>query len=234
MTLWQDTPNENSQPSSAAMTDVIFKIDCKTLPVDHAFSLSNSICNQAAWLRQQTFAGVHAIHVAGSQNGWERPDGKDDALILSKRTRLKIRVQHDCTDQLIADIRNSVHNIDGHMLKVLDGKPQLLGPMPTLFSRYTYFGPGTHSCDHRHDHGDETTFVNCVIDACKQLDYQPTKVLCGKSHVLKIPKGAVTTRSVLLADVPPQYSLTLQEHGLGELRLAGCGLLIPHKDTGAV
>jgi len=39
---------------------------------------------------------------------------------------------------------------------------------------------------------------------------------------------------VLLADVPVIESLTLQDYGLGDGRTMGCGLLIPHKDTGAV
>jgi hypothetical protein len=38
----------------------------------------------------------------------------------------------------------------------------------------------------------------------------------------------------LLADVPAPSSVVMQHDGLGDGRLIGCGLLIPHKDTGAV
>ena len=40
--------------------------------------------------------------------------------------------------------------------------------------------------------------------------------------------------SVLLHGVGPELSLRLQERGLGELRLQGCGIMVPYKSIAAV
>ncbi len=58
--------------------------------------------------------------------------------------------------------------------------------------------------------------------------------MCGKSRDIAGQAGIVQTRSVLLADIPARESIRLQENGLGDYRTMGCGLMIPHKDTGAV
>jgi len=73
-----------------------------------------------------------------------------------------------------------------------------------------------------------------VIANCNQLGFHPTKVLCGRTSYVCGDEGELLVRSVLLADVATEYSLALQDSGLGDYRLMGCGMLIPHKDTGAV
>ena len=40
--------------------------------------------------------------------------------------------------------------------------------------------------------------------------------------------------SVLLHGMTPELSLRLQERGLGELRLQGCGIVVPYKSVAAV
>ena len=54
--------------------DLIFDIQCRTLPVDHAYDLSEALLGIAPWIAEDPRIGVHTVHVAGSQNGWERPD----------------------------------------------------------------------------------------------------------------------------------------------------------------
>jgi hypothetical protein len=39
---------------------------------------------------------------------------------------------------------------------------------------------------------------------------------------------------VLLHGMTPELSLRLQEQGLGELRLQGCGIVVPYKSIAAV
>ena len=228
MSVWFEKEEVDKNGSPASMADVVFKIECRSLPVDHAAALSDALCEQQPWLRESAKVGIHPIHVAGSQNGWQRPDSDDQPLLLSKRTRLKIRITSDKCKQLIESLKNTAHEVDQHHLKILDGRIVPLQPVTTLFSRHTVY------LQDQSNPTDEEFFVQQVVNECKQIGYSPTKILCGRSGVVAINNERITVRSVMLADVPVEYSLALQENGLGDLRLIGCGLLIPHKDTGAV
>ena len=66
------------------------------------------------------------------------------------------------------------------------------------------------------------------------MGFSPNKLMCGRTQSITSSKGALLTRSVLLADVPNEASVKLQDTGIGDYRLLGCGILIPHKDTDAV
>ena len=227
MSLWQEEKPESQLPPVAAMIDVQFKIICERLPVDHALALSRAVYHDVDWLHQCSHAGVHPIHVAGSQNGWERPDLDSGAeLILSRRTRLTVRVDAPLAEPLQASLRGHVLKVGGFKLTVINGTPRYIKPSSTLFSRYTLF-------DHLSDNK-EAEFVDAVIESCNNLGYSPNKILCGKSHKIKTPSGHRYARSVMLADIPIEYSQKLQDTGIGDLRAMGCGLVIPHKDTGSI
>jgi len=228
MSLWQEKEDNVGQGNPPSMTDVIFKIECQSLPVDHAAALSNALCEQQPWLKEVTHTGIHPIHVAGSQNGWQRPETNEHPLLLSKRTRLKVRISSAHSDKLIQGLKNTVHAVDNHRLKILDGRVSSLLPTNTLFSRYTVY------LNDNANPADESAFEQQVFTDCQRAGFSPTKILCGRSHSIAIHGEKITARSVMLADVPTEHSLKLQEHGLGDYRLIGCGILIPHKDTDAV
>jgi len=224
--MWQET-NQNDPPSGAHMSDVSFRINCQSLLVDHAALLADATCTHAPIIRESMCAGIHPIHVAGSQNGWERPDNSGEYLLLSKRTRFKIRIENTYAQQLITTLSGITLDIANSPLHILSGISRVLQPASTLFSRYTYF-------EDLNTNDAESLFVERVVEQCKQHHFSPTKILCGKEHTINTTDGPRLTRSVLLADVPVIESLTLQDYGLGDGRTMGCGLLIPHKDTGAV
>jgi len=225
MSVWLESEDAATRDSTS-VADVVFKLECQSLPVDHAASLSESICTRQPWLKQLPGVGIHPIHVAGSQNGWQRPETDDQPLVLSKRTRLKIRIEKEQCEKLISSLKNTDYLIDHHHLKILDGRIAPLQPVATLFSRYAVYLKSNSL--------DESKFEHQVISDCETIGYSPTKILCGRSNELTHNGEKISVRSVMLADVPKEHSLLLQKNGLGDLRLMGCGLLIPHKDTGAV
>ena len=51
---------------------------------------------------------------------------------------------------------------------------------------------------------------------------------------LNFGKNAVYTRSLMIADLSKEESLRLQEEGVGEKKLYGCGIFLPHKSIDAV
>jgi len=224
--MWQES-NPEQQSLIGTMTDVVFRIECPRLYVDHATALSEATCKLAPLLKASRRAGIHAIHVAGSQNGWERPESASDVLLLSKRTRFQVRVEKDKAQSLIELLEGETLDVNGFPLHIISGQARPISPATTLLSRYTFFEDIT-------DRFDEAVFIQRVIDYCSLSEFTPTKILCGREHTINSNAGPRLTRSVLLADIPASASTRLQDNGLGHGRAFGCGMLIPHKDTGAV
>jgi len=228
MDLWQDdTPQ--AKASGSPLSDVVFRIRCDRLPVDHAQALGAAIEQLAPWIRETEGAGVHPIYVAGSQNGWERPskDSGED-LILSRRTKLTVRTGSEDADRLIDSLCARTVDVGGHAMEILSGRNRPLQPADTLYSRNVYFREADNTQD------DEGAFVNAVVKWCMERGFKPTRLLSGKQELIQSVSNPIVTRSVLLANVPAQESLMLQATGLGEHRMFGCGILVPHKSTAAV
>ena len=229
--MWQETSEETNSGLNAAMIDVVFRINCARLPVDHAAALADAVSQHIPYLHETESAGVHPIHVAGSQNGWERPESENEFLLLSKRTRFRIRVASAQAESTISKLTGKTLDINGQPLHILSGNTRPIKPSATLLSRYTFFDNATTN-------NDEQQFIDSVIESvselCQQYHYSPTKILCGRQNDIATASGYQSTRSVLLADVPVQPSVVLQDSGFGAGRSIGCGILIPHKDTGEV
>jgi CRISPR-associated protein Cas6 len=217
--LWQEEEPEKVAAIPKNIVDIVFDINCRCLPVDHAYALSQAIFRQLPWFEQEAQAGLHLIHGAESGNGWIRPDEQDDLLYLSRRTKLTLRLpEHRLTDaKMLSGCRLE---IDGYSLKVGNAKEKPLTQMPVLFARHILAAPTE----------DENVFLEQAVAEIQQMGIQCRKALCGKTHRLKMPDGDLFTRSLMIADLTPVDSMTLQEQGLGEGRKIGCGLFVPHKD----
>ncbi len=227
MSIWHDA-EEQTQPKATSV-DVAFRIQCKQLAVDHAEALSNALITQAPWIADIPNIGIHSIYVAGSQNGWERPDASiGEKLILSKRTRLKIRTPEQYATRLANALSEQQLLIGEDPLNITSANVKALDASATLFTRGCCFG------DIDGEELDETRFTKKVIDACENLGFTPNKILCGKSLSIQTADGPIHCRSVMIADIPMRISLALQDAGLGQWRKLGCGILLPHKDTAAV
>ena len=201
------------------VVDVAFRIDCPTLPLDHAYSLSSALLKALPWLEDEVHAGIHLIHGAASGNGWFRPEDTENELLhLSKRTRMRLRIPRERLPDAQALTGQSL-DIEGHSLAVGKSEVTLLSSLPTLFSRYVM----------TREELDEMQFHEAVAGQLKALDIPGKKMLGGITHTMKFPDGPVFTRSLMIADLEPQQSVRLQQFGLGEGRTIGCGLFLPHK-----
>ena len=86
--LWQEDNQKPGFEVDDSVVDLLFNIECRELPVDHIYHLSKAV-HEALPGHESTDVGIFPIHLAGSQNGWERPDESlGQHLILSKRTKL--------------------------------------------------------------------------------------------------------------------------------------------------
>jgi CRISPR-associated protein Cas6 len=224
--FWQDDQQSRQFEVPADVVDVLFSIDCRELPVDHAHDLSEAIVRAAPWIADEPSIGIHAVHVAGSQNGWERPEhGKENRLLLSRRTKLTIRVPKGAVPRLQESLRGAVLDVGGCRMVVGEAKTRLLSRQGTVFARYVVAESA--------DETDEAFLVRTAAQL-REMGIRVRRALCGKTYRLSTPEGAVATRSLMLADLSPEQSVTLQERGLGPLRRMGCGIFIPHKGIDAV
>lgn len=214
-----DTPNEVPDD----IIDVVFGISCKTLPVDHAYSLSTAVKNELDWIESETGAGVHTIHVAASGNGWMRPDDASQLLYPSRRTKLTLRIPKQRIDDAKKLVGKTL-DIDGSILTVNNMSEKKLYDIATLFSRYIVSEAGKS----------ETEFLEEIVSALNEMGIKPKKMLCGKESNVSHDDEILKTRSLMIADLASADSLLLQQQGLGSHRWMGCGIFLPHKDINEI
>lgn len=216
---WQEKKENERFTVPDDIVDVVYSIQCRALPVDHAYLLSRAIIEALPWFAEEEDAGLHTVHVAESGNGWMRPDRKDDLLYLSRRTKLTLRLpKHRIADA--GSLSGQTLDIAGNPMQVnaLSVKP--LSTITTLFSRYIVI----------RDSMDEDLFLRDTLTLLNPMGVYPKKMLCGMEHDIVTPDRIIRARSLMLAELSVEESVKLQQQGLGTDRKLGCGLFIPHKD----
>jgi len=223
--FWQEEPPVDQFQIPNDVVDLMFDIDCRELPVDHAYTLAAAIVEALPWVGDDLRIGVHAVHGAGSQNGWERPEhGTASRLILSRRTRLTLRCPRERQADLERGLTGLTLEIGGCPMRVGKAHPKPLSKQTTLGARHVVIA----------DRGDEDAFLEWAAAELRDMGIRVRKALCGRSVALATPDGPLATRSLMLAELSLDESLRLQQQGLGSHRALGCGIFLPHKGIGAV
>jgi CRISPR-associated protein Cas6 len=203
------------------VVDAVFAIECRSLPVDHAWALSQAVQAALPWFADEPHAGLHTVHGAASGAGWQRPEGDDARLQLSRRTRLVLRLPaHRIEDA--AALTGRTLDVAGSALRVGRLSPRPLLRIASLFSRSVIFAGAA----------DESAFLAAATEGLRALGVEASTLLCGREVTLATPEATYRTRSLMLTVATPAQSLALQRQGLGEARKLGCGVFIPHKDVG--
>jgi CRISPR-associated protein Cas6 len=198
--------------------DLSFRIDCKCLPNDHAWLLSQTLQQVLPWLSDIAGTGIHLIHGPGSQNGWMRPEGADDLIYYSKRSRLTLRIPSERVDDALS-LQGQQLAFDEYRIGLGKANVKPLSTYEVQFSHNVVCDPGM----------EDEHFLSHAADELRELDIKPRKLMSGMTQQIRSPEGDITTRSLMVADLEPQEAVKLQEIGLGPDRLLGCGLFIPHK-----
>jgi CRISPR-associated protein Cas6 len=223
--FWNDeTDKKSGYEVPDDVVDLAFRLNCPTLPLDHAHALSSALLQELPWLAEEQHAGVHLIHGAASGNGWYRPeDTTNELLHLSKRTRMRLRLPRHRLDDA-RELSGKKLEVSGHPLEVGKSEVFLLSSLSTLFARYIITDEAK----------DEERFLKEAAEQLQAIDIPCRKMLGGITHRMAFPDGSIFTRSLMVADLEPEQSVRLQQIGLGEGRTIGCGLFIPHKGIKAV
>jgi CRISPR-associated protein Cas6 len=203
------------------VVDAVFAIECRSLPVDHAYALSEAIRAALPWFAEEPQAGLHTVHGAASGAGWQRPEGEHALLQLSQRTKLVLRLPGRRMADAAA-LTGRTLDVAGSPMRVgrLSERPLLR--IASLFARSVIFESAA----------DESAFVAAATEGLRALGVEVSTMLCGRDVTLATPQKTYRTRSLMLTVATPAQSLALQRHGLGEARKLGCGVFIPHKDVG--
>ncbi len=224
MMYWEEEkkPNQEYQVPDEVM-DLVFKINCKSISLDHAQSLSTALCNALPWLPKEPLAGIHLIHAAESGNGWIRPEiAENEVLNLSKRTRLQLRLpKHRLEDA--QKLEGSTIIVDEYKLNIRESAPRKLTKSPIIFSRHVLS-----------EDDDEAAFLATIHQQLKDMGIKVRKMMCGKCCQHKLESEFMVTRSLMIAELEVEESVLLQQQGLGAGRLLGCGLFLAHKGIIAV
>lgn len=221
---WQDREDKSEQcvvPDD--VVDLSFKVQCKQLPLDHAYDLSQAIQAELGWIAEEPRAGIHLIHGAESGNGWIRPQEPDALLSLSRRTRFMLRLPKHRIDEAKQLVGRSIQ-VGAHEMILSQPHEKLLSTQTTIFARYIV-------TDHLTDEG---AFLEQADNLLKELGIRARKMMSGRAHVLRMPGDNLATRSLMIGNLEKDESIQLQQQGLGTGRKLGCGLFLPHKGIDAV
>lgn len=213
----EDSESEKEYQVPDDVFDLVFKLRGTNLDIDHAFALSQAL---GSHLKLDTCSkiGVHGVRMAGSGNGWNRPEQSDAMLPLSARARLAIRVHRDDSDE-VAGITNRKLQIGSQEVAIGESTKRKLSTLGTLHARAV-------CCDRDQAEAD---FLVEVAELLKRMNIEVSKMICGRSGTIRTADGPIFTRALMIADLEPEESVTLQQQGLGEGRMLGCGLFVPHR-----
>lgn len=198
--------------TTAEVVDVVFPLHGHAVARDHAQSLRQAALVLWPWLEHDPVAAIHPLKLVA---------GTESLGLLSRRARLVLRVQADRMDALVAAVGLRLE-VQGQCL--LLGEPQLraLRPHSAMYAyRVAADGP------------DEAAFMARVGHDLERLGIAAARV-CGKHQRLQLQDGLLDTFSLLLHEMTLPDALQLQQHGLSEHRLFGCGVFVPHKSAAAV
>ena len=215
---WQEENDESYQIPDDVI-DLQFQINASTLPVDHAWALQKAIQKELPWFTdEQANNGLHLIHTADTGNGWERPSDPDALLHLSKRTKLVLRL-HKKNIDAARMLTGKILTIGEHNIQVKKAKVRPLATTSIVFSRYIVVDP-TQS---------ENDFINEFVRYLKNQRLKFKKIMAGMTHQIQTPEKTIHTKSLMVADLPIEDAVHLQQTGYGNYKTLGCGLFIPQK-----
>ena len=202
--MWEEE-EELQLKDTSRMIDVAFRIECKTLPYDHACDLSNEITKNLPWLLDDQLTGIQTLHGPESGNG----------LIL--------RISRGDIDK-VRELENIEINVLGNNIKIGKSTTKTFLIVRDLISRFVL-------CDKDET---EEEFLLGVKKELLNHGVSIKKAICGKAKSLTINGKSKITRSLMIADLSKENSVLLQDTGVGTGRIYGCGIFLPHKSIDAV
>ena len=194
---------------TSPFTDLQFDLEGQSIPADHRQSLYDALIVCLPELATLSELAVHPI--AGA------PSGRDDTLVLNRRTKLFLRLPSLHVDQVMQLCGCQIETGAG-CLKIGSAKPRPLLPFAELHSHLVILNTS-----------DELDFLEEAQRQLTLLDIQGVGLICNKRRTILTASGEATGFGLMIHGLSPVQSLLLQERGIGWMRGLGCGVFVPHK-----
>ncbi len=191
--------------TTPVMIDVVFEIAGDTVPLGYPFALWDEITRLAPALAEEASIGVLPLRTTSSAYG----------LLLAKRSKLVIRIPQALSEPVMA-LEGKSCTLGEHDLHIGKGKLREISPYPTIQS---YLVAGDK---------DEITFMH-EISAALEKRLITANLICGRASILESASGNIHGFNLVIHDLKPEDSLSLQYSGLGSSRQHGCGVFVPYK-----
>jgi CRISPR-associated protein Cas6 len=160
------------------VVDAVFAITCASLPIDHAWALSQGVEAVLPWFAEEPGAGLHTVHGGESGSGWLRPEGPEARIELSRRAKLTLRLpRHRARDA--AALTGRTLDVAGSPLTVGSLTLRPLSRITTLFSRSVAYEEAS----------DEPAFVAAALAELAALGLRPERMLCGREVAVSTPRA---------------------------------------------
>lgn len=193
------------------MVDVAFSLRGDSIPADHGWQLFRLLAERLDWLAAEPDAGVHPIRGARAVAG---------EIHLGSRARLMLRLPRERAEQSF-ELAGSRFDL-GNGIEVGSARLRPLFPHGTLYSQFVTTGTS-----------DEARFQR-EVDVELQGAGIKCKVVCGRARRARTQDAEILGFSLMLHELSPEQSLSMQAAGLGAARKLGCGIFVPHKSAAAV
>jgi len=220
---WNEDKKKEKFEIPDDVVDLSFVIKCKCLPLEHMHDLSAALNHSLPWLADEQHAGIHQIYGAESGNGWLRPTDPEELIYYSRRQKMTLRLPK----QRLTDAEKLIGqtlDVNGYIIEVGKSSLKKLSDLPTNFCRQVMTSESMA----------EDEFLEWAFKQLKDLDIPVRKMMPGKERIVKVAGQERVTRSLMVAEMLQAESVRLQQFGMGEGRILGCGLFMPQKDIKAV
>lgn len=189
------------------VVDMAFAVSGGRLPRDHSLALWQALQRAVPSLAEDEATAVLPIRAASAG---------DLGLVLAQRSRLLMRLAEERVAAAL-ELCGKRLELGGTLIEVGAAKTRPLAPYATLYSQRVAA-----------EDGDEQAFVGQVARALARLEIH-SEFIVGRRSGTRGGDGELTGYSVMLADLAPRASLTLQAAGLGAYRHLGFGVFVGHK-----
>ncbi len=199
--------------AASSVVDMAFALRGAHLARDHRLALADALAAALPWLASEPRAAVHAVKLV---------HGAGDPALLSARSRLVVRVPRERADAMAGALAGRTLTVAGESVELGAATLRELLPHSTLYAPFVDAGSA-----------DEAAFLEAVGAELAALGVACHRV-CGREQQLRGPQRLLHGYSLLLHGLGAAASLRVLEQGLGEHRLMGCGVFVPHKTAAAV
>jgi CRISPR-associated protein Cas6 len=191
--------------------DIAFAIAGEMIDREYSYALHRALARALPWLTDEPLAGVHPIKGLTACAG---------GLIIGGRTRLVLRAPSARAEEC-SDLQGKVLELPAPIRIGRSSRRELL-PYPVLYSRLVVTGAE-----------DEGQFLADIEGAKAALEVDGESIVGRRSEV-RVGERQFIGFSLMLHGLTPGDSLRVQELGLGQHRMLGCGVFVPHKSIAAV